>query len=76
MHLDNSKDFMDAGINKLETEIGKAIANEWNEILSGMLLKQHKRNRSIIKEIIDTCETFRKEIKDKFTDLKGEEEDG
>jgi len=75
VHLDNSKDFMDLGINKLETEIGKAINTEWNEILREMLEKQHKRNRNIIKEIIDTCETFRKGIKEDFTNLKGEEED-
>ena len=39
VHLDNSKDFMDLGINKLETEIGKAINTEWNEILREMLEK-------------------------------------
>ena len=59
VHLDNSKDFMDLSINKLETEIGKAINSEWNEILRVMLEKQHKRNRNIVKEIIDTCEKFR-----------------
>jgi hypothetical protein len=39
VHLDNSKDFMDLGINKLETEIGKSINTEWNEILREMLEK-------------------------------------
>ena len=74
-HLDASKDSMDSGINKLETEITKAIQSEWQEILKNMQEKQHKRNRSIVKEIIDTCEMFRKDIKDKFTELREGEED-
>ena len=75
VHLDNSKDFMEIGINKLETEITKAINTEWNEILRVMLEKQHKRNRGIIKEIVETCETFRKEITEDFTNLKADEDD-
>ena len=74
-HLDSSKDFMDSSINKLETEITKAILTEWQDILKQMQEKQHKRNRNIVKEIIDTCEMFRKEIKDEFTNLKVDEED-
>ena len=58
-HLDASKDFMDSSINKLETEITKAIQTEWQDILKQMLEAQHKRNRNIVKEIIDTCELFR-----------------
>ena len=74
-HLDQSKDFMDASINKLESEITKAIAKEWTDTTDNMLLKQHKRNRSIIKEIITTCQTFNGEIAEEFTNLRGEDDD-
>jgi len=74
-HLDQSKDFMDASINKLESEITKAIAKEWTDTTDNMLLKQHKRNRSIIKEIITTCQTFKGEIAEEFTNLRGEDDD-
>jgi len=66
---------MDAGINKLESEITKAISREWTETLDTMLLKQHKRNRNIVKEIIGTCETFKTEVIEEFTNLKGEDDD-
>jgi len=74
-HLDQSKDFMDSSINKLESEITKAITREWSDTTDDMLLKQHKRNRSIVKEIITTCESFKMEIAEQFTNLRGEDDD-
>lgn len=73
--LESSKEYMDNQIGGLENQINKAIQSEWTKTSGDMTLKQHKRNRSIIKEIITTCETFRTEIKDEFTTLRGEEED-
>ena len=66
---------MDQQINSLEGQITKSIKREWNETIEGMNEQQHKRNRSIIKEIITTSETFRTEIKEEFTLLRGEEDD-
>ena len=37
--------------------------------------KQHDRNRKIVKEIIDTCNTFRQEIEEEVAQLRGENED-
>ena len=74
-HLDQSREFMETKIQKMETEIMKAIKTEWDGLEQNMQLKQHKRNRSIIKEIITTCNTFRNEIKEEFINLKGEEDD-
>jgi hypothetical protein len=74
-HLDQSKEFMETKIQKMETEIMKAINTEWKDTESTMSLKQHKRNRGIIKEIITTCNMFRSEIKEEFTNLRGEEEE-
>merc|ERR1712196_302356 len=74
-HLDTSKEFMETKIQKMETEIMKAINTEWKDTESTMTLNQHKRNRNIVKEIITTCNMFRNEIKEEFTNLRGEEED-
>ena len=40
-----------------------------------MILEQHARNRSIIKEINDTCSMFRDEINKEFAEMKQDEED-
>jgi hypothetical protein len=45
---------------------------EWEGILSQIISSQHKRNRSIVKEIIDTCQGFRTELRDKFEGLRDE----
>lgn len=74
-HLDQSKEFMENKINKMETDITKAIKNEWETTEQTMQLNQHKRNRNIVKEIITTCNTFRSEIKEEFNNLRGEEEE-
>ena len=66
---------METKIQKMETEIMKAIKSEWDNLENNMTLKQHKRNRNIIKEIITTCTTFRNEIQEEFANLKGEEDD-
>lgn len=74
-HLDGSKDFMESQIQKMETEINKAVKNEWDSLESNMLLKQHKRNRGIIKEIITTCKTFKSEIEEQFEKYREDEMD-
>lgn len=39
-----------------------------------MTANQTKRNRGIVKEIIETCKTFRNEIKEEFNNIRGEED--
>ena len=74
--LDTSKEYMDNFIGGKEGEITKAISKE-NEMREKMIKdNQHARNRSIVKEIISTCETFRNEIKEDFAELKPEDYDG
>ena len=53
----------------------KAIQTEWRERETKMTLDQHKRNRAIVKEIIDTCTMFKEEISKEFTEMKAEEDD-
>lgn len=74
-HLDTSKEFIENKIQKMETDIIKAIQTEWKELEHKMTLDQHKRNRSIVKEIIDTCTMFREEITKEFAEMKQEEDD-
>ena len=66
---------MEGKIQKMEGDILRAIQGEWKETVESMLLKQHKRNRSIVKAIIDTCSDFRTSIKDEFITLRGEEDE-
>ena len=74
--LDTSKEYMDNFIGGKEGEITKSISKE-NETREKMIKdNQHSRNRSIVKEIISTCETFRNEIKEDFAELKPEDYDG
>ena len=74
-HLDQSKEFIETKIGKMENDINKAIKTEWEDLANKMVLDQHKRNRSIVKEIIDTCTTFREEITKEFAEMKQEEDD-
>lgn len=62
-HLEASKENVDAKINDKETEITKAIAEDWKATEARILDQQHKRNREIIEEIIRTCIDFREEIR-------------
>lgn len=59
----------------MENDINKAIKTEWEDLASKMVLDQGKRNRSIVKEIIDTCTMFREEITKEFAEMKQEEDD-
>lgn len=56
--------------------INKAVATLQDETEKKLLKGQHSRNRSIVKEIIATCENFRNEIKDDFGALKEQSEAG
>ena len=73
--MDQSREFMETKIQKMETNIMKEINNEWKMTIDTMIEKQAKRNRGIIKEIITTCNGFRSEIQQEFVTLRGEEEE-
>ena len=73
--LDTSKEMMETKVAEKEQLINKAIANLQEDTLKKLLSGQHSRNRSIVKEIIATCENFRNEIKEDFSVLKEQDDD-
>ena len=50
--LDTYKDTMDSRIGRCEKLISTSIKSQWLEIETKLTEEQHKRNRSIVKEII------------------------
>lgn len=73
--LDNSTEYFQTNIQKQETQIKKAIVEDWRATEGNLLQEQHNRNRSIVKEIFTTSATFSNEIKNDFTNLRGEDDE-
>ena len=73
--LDTSKEFWDAQISKFEKEITGKNNNQNKENLDRITDSQHARNRKIIMEIIETCQTFKNEIKETFDKMREDEMD-
>lgn len=72
--LDTYKEFMESSIGKCEKEIRFSIKNEWDTIEGRISTDQHKRNRKIVKEIIETTQDFRYTLKDQFERMREEYE--
>ena len=62
--LDKYKDYMEAQIMACEKDIKRRIKTEWESIEKRIVDNQHSRNRSIVKEIIETCADFRNTLHD------------
>lgn len=63
-HLEGSKEQVEAKINDVESIVNRALSQDWKATETRILDHQHHRNRTIVQEIIRTCEKFRKEIKE------------
>lgn len=74
--LDTSKETMESKIQEKEQVINKAILTLQDQTETKLQKGQHSRNRSIVKEIIATCENFRNEIKEDFSAMKEQSEAG
>ena len=74
--LDTSKEAMETKVAEKEQVINKAIAMLQDTTEQKLQKGQHSRNRSIVKEIIATCENFRNEIKEDFSAMKEQSEGG
>lgn len=61
-HLEQSKENVDSKIGDQETKIVKELATDWKNTETRILEEQHYRNRTIVQEIIKTCDKFKKEI--------------
>lgn len=74
--LDTSKETMETKVAEKEQLINRAILALQEQTEKNLTQGQHSRNRSIVKEIIATCENFRQEIKEDFSALKEQSEAG
>ena len=73
--LDQSKETSEKYLGDLEVQITKALRADWDLTITNLEKRQHARNRSIISEIVTTCETFNDQIKDQFKSFRGDEDD-
>ena len=71
-HLDTYKEHMDNRLQNCEKVIRSAITKEWATIETSLSTNQHARNRSIVKEMIETCQDFRKNLKEIFDRMRDE----
>jgi hypothetical protein len=67
-HLEGSRENVDAKINDMESLIVKELLRDWKNTETRILEHQHHRNRTIVQEVIGTCEKFRKEISKFYID--------
>jgi predicted glycoside hydrolase/deacetylase ChbG (UPF0249 family) len=60
--LETSKEAIDAKVNEVESLIIKELNADWKATETRIIDQQHHRNRTIVKEVVKTCENFKKEI--------------
>lgn len=61
-HLDTSKENVGQKVEEKDNEIFKAIQDDWKNTESRIQEEQHRRNRNVVQEIIETANTFRFEL--------------
>lgn len=61
-HLEASKETVDGKISDKETEIVKALTDDWRSTEQRISEEQHQRNRTVVEEVIKTCNGFRDDI--------------
>ena len=71
-HLEQSREFMENAISKNEKDITRKIKEDIESNLDKISLNQHTRNRNIIKEIIETSQSFKDAIKNNFDKMREE----
>jgi len=65
---------MDNQLGEIERKINKSISEEWDTIDKSISSSQHTRNRTIVKEIIETCRDFKESVKTEFMEMKDKED--
>jgi hypothetical protein len=63
--LEGSKENIELRVNEIESQIMKDLADDWRQTETRIIEDQHHRNRTIVQEIIKTCDKFKKEISKK-----------
>ncbi len=64
---------MDGKINDMESQITRELTQDWKETEMRIMESQHKRNRNIIKEIVNQSKEFRNDLGNEFRKLKGDD---
>ena len=60
--LEGSRENIEQRLGDIETQINRDLANDWKATDTKINEDQHHRNRTIVQEVIKTCEKFKKEI--------------
>ena len=60
--LEGSKENIELKVNEVESQIIRELADDWKQTETRIIEDQHHRNRTIVQEIIKTCDKFKKEI--------------
>lgn len=61
--LETFRENIESHIGAQEKVIMKATNEHWKQTETKLVDSQHKRNRNIVKEIINCCNTFKEETK-------------
>ncbi len=60
--LEGSKENIELRVNDIESQIIRELMNDWKQTEHRIIEEQHHRNRTIVQEVIKTCDKFKKEI--------------
>jgi hypothetical protein len=60
--LEGSRENIEQRLGDIETQINRDLANDWKSTDTKITEDQHHRNRTIVQEVIKTCDKFKKEI--------------
>jgi hypothetical protein len=70
--LEGSKENIELRVNEIESQIMKDLADDWRQTETRIIEDQHHRNRTIVQEIIKTCDKFKKEINNEVDAIEKE----
>lgn len=70
--LEGSKENIELKVNEVESQIIRELADDWKQTETRIIEDQHHRNRTIVQEIIKTCEKFKKEINNEVDAIEKE----
>lgn len=73
-YFEQSKDFQEGKIQEKESEITRALQDDWKNTYSQIEKDQHQRNRNIIKEIIEMKQEYLDKIEQEFKKIRREED--
>jgi len=71
--LEASRENVDNKISDKDTEITRAINEDWALMSNRITEEQQRRNRDIIEEIINTCSNFKEDIEKEFRKIRGDD---